>query len=75
LTERFDSLEDVLDWLSLCGFLTVRKAEDGSYHVVFPSEPIRWFTVRLIRGSVTGLAFEVEIEESVSKVLFREREQ
>ncbi|MFD1600132.1 ribbon-helix-helix protein, CopG family [Halobellus rarus] len=72
--ERFDSLEDVLDWLSLCGFLTVRRAEAGSYHVVFPSEQLRWFMVRFIRGSVVDLPFEVEIEESVSKVLFTERE-
>jgi len=75
LTERFDSLEDVLDWLSLCGFLTVRKAEDGSYHVVFPSEPLRWFMIRFIRGSVADLPFDVTVEESVSKVLFGEREQ
>jgi len=70
--ERFDSLEDVLEWLSLCGFLTVRRAEEGSYHVVFPSEPLRWFMVRFIRGSVTDFPFDVTVEESVSKVLFTE---
>jgi len=70
--ERFDSLEDVLDWLSLCGFLTVRRAEEGSYHVVFPSESLRWLMVRFIRGSVTDLPFDVTVEESVSKVLFAE---
>lgn len=70
--ERFDSLEDVLDWLSLCGFLTVRRAEEGSYHVVFPSESLRWLMVRFIRGSVTDLPFDVTIEESVSKVLLTE---
>lgn len=70
--ERFDSLEDVLDWLSLCGFLTVRRAEAGSYHVVFPSESLRWLMVRFIRGSVTDLPFDVTIEESVSKVLLTE---
>jgi predicted transcriptional regulator len=70
--ERFDSLEDVLDWLSLCGFLTVRRAEEGSYHVVFPSESMRWFMVRFIRGSVTDLPFDLTVEESVSKVLFTE---
>jgi predicted transcriptional regulator len=73
--ERFDSLGDVLEWLSLCGFLTVRRAEEGSYHVVFPSEELRWFMVRFIRGSVADLPFEVEIEESVSKVLFTAREK
>jgi len=70
--ERFDSLEEVLDWLSLCGFLTVRRAEEGSYHVVFPSESLRWFMVRFIRGSVTDFPFDVTVEESVSKVLFTE---
>lgn len=63
--ERFDSLEDVLDWLSLCGFLTVRRSDEGSFHVVFPSESLRWFMIRFIRGSVVDLPFEVEIEESV----------
>lgn len=72
--ERFDSLDEVLDWLSLCGFLTVRKAEEGSYHVVFPSESLRWLMVRFIRGSVTDLPFDVTIEESVSKVLLTESE-
>jgi len=73
--ERFDSLEDVLEWLSLCGFLTVRRDEKGSFHVVFPSESVRWLMIRFIRGSIADLLFEIEIEESVSKVLLREREQ
>ena len=73
--ERFDSLEDVLEWLSLCGFLTVRRDEKGSFHVVFPSESVRWLMIRFIRGSIADLPFEIEIEESVSKVLLREREQ
>ncbi|WP_058991719.1 ribbon-helix-helix protein, CopG family [Haloarcula sp. CBA1127] len=72
--ERFDSLEDVLEWLSLCGFLTVRRDEKGSFHVVFPSESVRWLMIRFIRGSITDLPFEIEIEESVSKVLLREQE-
>ncbi|MDQ2074186.1 ribbon-helix-helix protein, CopG family [Haloarcula sp. H-GB4] len=72
--ERFDSLEDVLEWLSLCGFLTVRRDEKGSFHVVFPSESVRWLMIRFIRGSIADLPFEIEIEESVSKVLLRERE-
>jgi len=71
--ERFNSLEGVLDWLSLCGFLTVRRAEGGSFHVVFPSESLRWFMIRFIRGSVADLPFEIKIEESVSKVLITER--
>ncbi|MFY4813715.1 ribbon-helix-helix protein, CopG family [Haloarcula argentinensis] len=72
--ERFDSLEDVLEWLSLCGFLTVRRDEKGSFHVVFPSESVRWLMIRFIRGSITDLPFEIEIEESVSKVLLKERQ-
>lgn len=71
--ERFDSLEGVLDWLALCGFLTVRQAEKGSFHVVFPSESVRWLMIRFIRGSIADLPFEIEIEESLSKVLMRER--
>ncbi len=70
--ERFDSLKDVLDWLSLCGFLTVRRAGERSYHVVFASEQVQWFMLRFFRGSVVDLDFDVEIEEGVSKVLFRE---
>jgi predicted transcriptional regulator len=72
--ERFDSLAELLDWFSLCGFLTVREADTGSFHVVFLSESIRWFMVRFIRGSVADLPFAIEIEESVSKVLIRERD-
>jgi len=71
--ERFDSLGEVLDWLSFCGFLTVREMEEGSYQVVFPSESMRWFMMRFIRGSLDGLSFDVDIEESVSKVLLTER--
>ena len=73
--ERFDSLGDVLEWLSFCGFLTVRKTEGDSYHVVFPTESVRWFMMRFIRGSVEGFPFDIEIEESVSKVLLTECEQ
>ncbi|RKS78504.1 ribbon-helix-helix CopG family protein [Haloarcula quadrata] len=73
--ERFDSLEDVLEWLSLCGFLTVRRDEKGSFHVVFPSESVRWLMIRFIRGSIADLPFEIEVDESVSKVLLRERER
>lgn len=67
--ERFDDIGELLDWLSLCGFLTVRDAEGDTYHVVFPSESARWFMTRFIRKSTTEVDFEVRIEESVSKVL------
>ncbi|UPM44677.1 ribbon-helix-helix protein, CopG family [Halocatena salina] len=73
--ERFDSLDEVLDWLSFCGFLTVRNTEGDIYHVVFPSESLRWFMMRFIQGSVEELPFELEIKESVSKVLLIECEE
>ncbi|MFB6070778.1 MAG: ribbon-helix-helix protein, CopG family [Halanaeroarchaeum sp.] len=73
--ERFDSLGEVLDWLSFCGFLTVRRSEGDVYHVVFPSESLRWFMMRFIEGSVADLPFDLEIEQSVSKVLIRERSE
>jgi len=71
--ERFDDVGELLDWLSLCGFLTVRNSEGDTYHVVFPSESMRWFMTRFVRKSTTEVPFEVEIEESVSKVLVRQR--
>ncbi|WP_232688822.1 ribbon-helix-helix protein, CopG family [Halobacterium zhouii] len=72
--KRFDSLGELLNWLSFCGFLTARKMEGDSYQVVFPSESVRWFMMRFIQGSIEDLPFEVEIEESVSKVLLTECE-
>ncbi len=69
--ERFDDVGELLNWLSLCGFLSVRSSDDGVYHVVFPSEATRWFMTRFIRKSTTEVPFDVEIEESVSKVLVR----
>jgi predicted transcriptional regulator len=71
--ERFDDVSEVLDWLSLCGFLTVRDADAGTYHVVFPSESMRWFMTRFLRQSVAEAAFDVDVEEGVSKVLVRQR--
>ncbi|WP_188979422.1 ribbon-helix-helix protein, CopG family [Halocalculus aciditolerans] len=71
--ERFDDVGELLDWLALCGFLTVRRAEGDTYHIVFPSEEMRWFMMRFIRKSTTEVSFGVEVEEGVSKVLVRER--
>lgn len=71
--DRFDDVGELLDWLALCGFLTVRRAEGETYHVVFPSETMRWFMMRFIRTSTSEVAFDVDVEESVSKVLVRER--
>lgn len=70
---RFDSLADLLEWLSLCGFLSVRASDGGTYHVVFPSEGIRWFMTRFIRRSIVRLPFDVTFEEGVTKVLMTEQ--
>ncbi|MFW6376566.1 MAG: ribbon-helix-helix protein, CopG family [archaeon] len=70
--ERFENIDELLNWLSICGFLTVRNSQKNTYHVVFPSEEMRWFMTRFIRKSTTDLPFKVEVEESVSKVLIKQ---
>lgn len=69
--ERFQNLEEVLDWFSMCGFLTVRESTDNTYHVVFPTEDVKRFMLRFLRQSTAELPFDLEIEEGVSKVLLR----
>lgn len=69
---QFDDAGDLLDWLSFCGFLTVRHESEDVHHVVFPSESIRWFMTRFVRRVAAGLPFDVEIEEGVSKTLVRQ---
>nr|WP_049918624.1 ribbon-helix-helix protein, CopG family [Haloferax larsenii] len=69
---EFDSLGELLEWLSLCGFLTVRRSEENTYHVVYPSEQLRWFMTRFIERSVVNLPFTVDIEEGLTKVLMTE---
>lgn len=71
--KRFSSLGDLLDWLSFCGFLTVRTTDDDTYHVVFPTESMKWFMLRFIERTTTALDFELEVDEGVSKVLLTER--
>lgn len=71
--ERFADLGDVLEWLSLCGFLTVREVEGDTYHVVFPSEPTKEFMLRFIERSTADLPFEIEIEEGLAKALLTRR--
>ena len=66
--ERFDTLGELLDWLSVCGFLTVRESQQDTYHVVFPAEDIKWFMLRFIQKSSRDLSFDIDIEEGVSKV-------
>ena len=69
---RFHSLQGMLDWFSFCGFLTARKAESETYHVVFPTEKVKWFMMEFIKRSTAKLDFEVEVSEGVSKVLITE---
>jgi Arc/MetJ-type ribon-helix-helix transcriptional regulator len=69
---EFETLDQLLEWLSLCGFLSVRRSDENRYHVVFPSEQIRWFMTRFIARSVAGLPFDIEIEEGLTKVLVTE---
>ncbi|WP_138007997.1 ribbon-helix-helix protein, CopG family [Halalkalirubrum salinum] len=71
--ERFDDIGDVLEWLSFCGFLAVRHEDDGVYHVVFPSEPVRWFMSRFIERSTAELPTDIRIEPGVSKAIITER--
>jgi hypothetical protein len=70
--DRFKDLAELLDWLSVCGFLTVRETEAHTYHVVFPSQHLRWFMTRFIEESTTGFPFVLDIEEGVSKVIFKQ---
>lgn len=69
---RYSELRELLDWLSICGFLTVRESREDTYHVVFPTEDLKWFMLRFIETSTEPLPFTVEIEEGVSKVLMTE---
>jgi hypothetical protein len=69
---RYESLGELLEWLSLCGFLTVRTTEANTYHVVFPTDEVRWFMTRFIERSCARLPFDIEIEEGVTKVLMTE---
>lgn len=69
---EFDSLDELLEWLSLCGFLSVRRSDENRYHVVFPSEQIRWFMTRFVERSTVDLPFDIEIEEGLTKVMMTE---
>jgi predicted transcriptional regulator len=73
--KRFSNLGELLDWLSFCGFLTVRETTEDTYHVVFPSESMKWFMLRFIDGSTTTVGFDIDIDEGVAKVLFTERRE
>lgn len=70
--EEFDSLNELLEWLSLCGFLSVRRSDENRYHVVFPSEQIRWFMTRFVERSTVDLPFDIEIDEGLTKVMMTE---
>lgn len=69
---EFESLDELLEWLSLCGFLSVRRSDDNRYHVVFPSDQIRWFMTRFIDRSTADLSFDIDIEEGLTKVMITE---
>ncbi|WP_396613894.1 ribbon-helix-helix protein, CopG family (plasmid) [Haloferax sp. S1W] len=69
---RFNSLADILDWLSVCGFLTARQAGEHTYHVVFPTPKIKWFMTQFIQKSTSKLDFDVDISDGVSKMLITE---
>ncbi|SER28816.1 ribbon-helix-helix protein, CopG family [Natrinema salaciae] len=70
---RFDAVGDLLEWLSFCGFLDVREEGEGVYHLVFPSEAVRWFMTRFIERSTVELPTEIELEGGVAKVIVTER--
>ncbi|MFC6952152.1 ribbon-helix-helix protein, CopG family [Halorubellus litoreus] len=70
--ERFDSLGELLDWLSFCGFLTVRESDGETFHVVFPTASVKWFMTGFVEESTARLPFAVEVDEGVSKVIFTE---
>ncbi|CQR52778.1 MULTISPECIES: ribbon-helix-helix protein, CopG family [Haloferax] len=70
--DRFESLGELLDWLSFCGFLTVRASEGDTFHVVFPTESVKWFMSRFIALSTEQSPFDIEVEAGVSKVLLTE---
>lgn len=72
-TDRFNDIGELLDWLSVCGFLTVRETDEDTYHVVFPSQELRWFMTKFIEESTSGHPFELDIEEGVSKVIIKQR--
>lgn len=72
---RFSNLGELLDWLSFCGFLTVRMTDKNTYHVVFPTESMKWFMLRFIERTSKALDSEIEINEGVSKVLFTEHSE
>ena len=72
-TGRFDDVGELLNWLSVCGFLTVRETEDDTYQVVFPTKEIRWFMTLFIRQSTASHPFELDIEEGISKLIIRQR--
>nr|CAA71527.1 hypothetical protein [Natronomonas pharaonis] len=71
---RFESVGELLEWLSFCGFLDVRHEDNGVYHAVFPSEAIQWFMTRFIERSTADLPGDIETERGVSKLIVTERE-
>lgn len=52
-----------------CEFLSVRRSDDNRYHVVSPSDQIRWFVTRFIERSAAILPFDLAIEAGPTLVL------
>jgi len=74
VVDRFSSLDELLEWLSLCGVLSVRQSTENTYHIVFPPADVRWFMTRFIERSVEKLSFDVDIKPGVAKVLLIEHQ-
>jgi len=71
--KRFDDIQGLLNWLALCGFLTIQEANEDTFQVVFPSKEVRLFMMRFIEKSSTELPHDIEVEEGVSKVIVKEK--
>lgn len=72
---RFSDLGALLDWLSVCGFLAVRETDGDTYHVVFPTESVKWFMLRFVERTTAALDFAIDIDEGVAKALLTERRE
>lgn len=72
-TDRFNDIGDLLNWLSVCGFLTVREIDKNTYQVVFPTREIRWFMTLFIKQSTASHPFELEFDEGISKLIIKQQ--
>ncbi|WP_255171135.1 ribbon-helix-helix protein, CopG family [Natrononativus amylolyticus] len=70
---EFETIGDLLTWLSFCGFLEVQRNTEDTYHVIFPSEATRWFATRFIERSTVEMPLEIDIERGVLKAIIIEQ--